>query len=116
MKTSVRDELEQALRRRRGEVLRAAAEHEVELRAIAAEPDSELGERAQDEQLDQVLARLDDRERREIGDINAALDRIADGTYGRCARCGAAIETDRLAVLPATSLCANCAIALEGAP
>jgi DnaK suppressor protein len=116
MKTSVRDELEQAMRRRRDEVLRAATEHEVELRTIGAEPDSELGERAQDEQLEQVLARLDDRERREIGDINAALDRIADGTYGRCARCGAAIETDRLAVLPATIHCAHCAVASEGMP
>jgi len=40
--------------------------------------------------------------------IDAALMRIAQGTYGFCTVCGAMIDTDRLAVLPTATLCLSC--------
>lgn len=40
--------------------------------------------------------------------IDAALDRIAKGTYGFCKHCGQMIDTDRLAVLPTATLCLDC--------
>jgi RNA polymerase-binding transcription factor DksA len=110
MQTNVRDEVERILRRRRTELIREATGHETALRE---ERESELEDGAQDQQLDRVLSRLDDHERREIREINAALDRIADGTYGRCIHCGRVIDIDRLAVLPETALCVRCAGALE---
>jgi RNA polymerase-binding transcription factor DksA len=115
METNVRDEIEQILRRRRIELLREAGVCEAALRGIAEERESELEEGAQEGQRERVLSRLDDRERHEIVEINAALDRIADGTYGRCIRCEEAIEIDRLAALPATARCVRCAHALERA-
>ncbi len=45
----------------------------------------------------------------EIARIRAALNRIAEGTYGTCARCGEPIEEARLDALPWTPLCRNCA-------
>jgi RNA polymerase-binding protein DksA len=56
-----------------------------------------------------LLHRLGDAEVRELGEIIAALHRIDEGSYGRCESCGQAIGADRLAVLPATRLCADCA-------
>ena len=44
-----------------------------------------------------------------LREIDAALERIARGTYGTCARCGAQISEARLAVLPQTPLCEDCA-------
>lgn len=41
--------------------------------------------------------------------IRAALQRIADGTYGICANCGATIAPARLQALPTATLCINCA-------
>jgi len=41
--------------------------------------------------------------------VNAALERMAAGSYGQCVRCGKDIEVERLELLPATSLCARCA-------
>jgi RNA polymerase-binding transcription factor DksA len=41
--------------------------------------------------------------------IEAALDRIANGSYGTCANCGEAIGEERLDAVPATPLCATCA-------
>jgi DnaK suppressor protein len=46
--------------------------------------------------------------RRVMAQIGAALDRIADGTYGRCVRCGAAIVAGRLEVLPHAETCIDC--------
>ena len=103
------------LRRRRDVLIREAKVREAALRAIGEESESELEDAAQDEEMDRILGRLDDRERREIADINEALDRIADGTYGRCTRCDEPIELDRLVALPETAVCLRCASALEAA-
>lgn len=45
----------------------------------------------------------------EIGQIRAALRRIADGSYGTCARCGEEIAEARLDAIPWTPLCRKCA-------
>jgi DnaK suppressor protein len=39
----------------------------------------------------------------------AALERVADGTYGTCSRCGRPIGFDRLEARPAADLCIECA-------
>ena len=44
----------------------------------------------------------------EIGEIDAALARIADGTYGTCETCGGAIGRDRLRALPEVRRCIAC--------
>ena len=43
-----------------------------------------------------------------LGEIDAALKRIDDGTYGRCANCGAEIPAARLEAYPWASLCIGC--------
>ncbi len=43
-----------------------------------------------------------------IAEIDAALDRIAAGTYGRCVHCGAAIPEERLEFRPFASGCVSC--------
>lgn len=42
-------------------------------------------------------------------DLDAALDRLRHGRYGRCASCGRAVGDARLEALPATRLCVRCA-------
>lgn len=44
-----------------------------------------------------------------IRDIDAALAKIADGTYGVCETCGDSIGETRLEALPATIRCIACA-------
>ncbi len=41
--------------------------------------------------------------------LERQLSRISQGTYGICERCGKPIDPDRLAVLPDTDLCIECA-------
>lgn len=40
--------------------------------------------------------------------LEQAQGRIADGTYGVCEQCGAAIPPDRLAALPTARTCVQC--------
>ena len=44
-----------------------------------------------------------------LAEIDAALARVADGTYGVCAVCGRPIPDERLAVRPAATTCVGCA-------
>ena len=41
----------------------------------------------------------------EIGDLDAALRKIDEGTYGRCEVCGGDIQADRLEAMPGTRTC-----------
>jgi RNA polymerase-binding transcription factor DksA len=43
-----------------------------------------------------------------LHDIDAALGRMADGTYGRCTHCGVALRIERLEILPQAPLCMEC--------
>jgi RNA polymerase-binding transcription factor DksA len=43
-----------------------------------------------------------------IDNVDRALARIDDGTYGRCDHCGEAIDRARLEALPAAHLCLDC--------
>ena len=44
-----------------------------------------------------------------LGEVEAAIERLHDGTYGSCARCGQAISPARLEAMPAARLCISCA-------
>ena len=41
----------------------------------------------------------------ELGDVEHALERISDGTYGRCEACGKPMDEERLEAVPAARLC-----------
>ena len=43
-----------------------------------------------------------------IDQIDAALDRIAAGTYGKCVRCGATVPIERLELRPFADSCVGC--------
>jgi RNA polymerase-binding transcription factor DksA len=45
----------------------------------------------------------------ELGEVDAALRRIARGQYGTCTRCGRALGTQRLLAEPVARVCRACA-------
>ncbi len=59
------------------------------------------------------LAETDIR-RQELTQIEEALGRLADGTYGLCEGCGREIDVERLRVAPYASRCIDCQKQLEG--
>lgn len=73
-------------------------------------PSQDWEDRSSERQGDEVLEALGNTELVELRQIDAALARVAAGTYGDCAKCGEAISTERLELLPATPLCKSCAV------
>jgi DnaK suppressor protein len=43
-----------------------------------------------------------------LGEVEHALRKLAEGTYGRCERCGGRIPAARLRAMPFASLCVKC--------
>ncbi len=52
---------------------------------------------------------LRDRSHVQLELVEAALARLEQGSYGRCARCGQPIAAERLEALPWTPHCIDCA-------
>ncbi|QXJ23897.1 TraR/DksA C4-type zinc finger protein [Actinomadura graeca] len=49
------------------------------------------------------------RARARLADIEAALLRLSEGTYGTCEQCGGQVGAERLAARPSTRTCFACA-------
>ena len=47
-------------------------------------------------------------QREELQDIDAALEKVGDGTFGQCDTCGMPIPKARLQVVPQACLCIEC--------
>jgi DnaK suppressor protein len=66
-------------------------------------------EQAQERENDEVVDAIGNETAQSIRVIQAALGRIADGTYGQCVACGEEIGEARLAAIPEATRCVNCA-------
>lgn len=60
-----------------------------------------------------LLTALGTQDANRLQQIDSALDRINQGTYGRCVKCGKDIPQERLEVLPYALMCVTCASAQE---
>jgi len=63
----------------------------------------------------ELALRLGERESQMIADIDQALLRIEEGSYGTCARCGKMIDERRLDALPTARYDAACQAIIESA-
>jgi DnaK suppressor protein len=51
---------------------------------------------------------------RRLAEIEAALERLENGSYGRCASCGEEIADDEIEADPARLTCARCGAVAGG--
>lgn len=56
-----------------------------------------------------ISSNLQEREQARLAGILSALERIEEGTYGRCRECDEAIQYGRLLVYPEAATCSTCA-------
>ncbi len=71
--------------------------------------DADFAEQASELADDEALEGVDEILRAEAAQVRAALGRIASGTYGTCANCGAEIPRARLDAQPTATACVKCA-------
>jgi RNA polymerase-binding transcription factor DksA len=69
----------------------------------------DIEDAASERQGDEVLESLGAHDAAEVRAIDAALSRIAAGSYGVCVKCGEDIAPARLEAVPTTALCRGCA-------
>ena len=65
-------------------------------------------ERAQERENDEVVEAIGNETRQAIRDLQAALSRIDEESFGVCEGCGEAISEDRLAAIPEATRCVVC--------
>ena len=51
---------------------------------------------------------LRDRNEQHLAEVEAAIARLDDGTYGACTRCGRPLAPERLEALPLAAHCIDC--------
>jgi DnaK suppressor protein len=70
--------------------------------------DNNLADTATETLDREIDSTLEENSENVLAAIDAALQRIQDGTYGKCVNCGKEIGEERLAALPWATLCINC--------
>ena len=98
--------IKKTLEERQKRLSAKADEIEGNLRELA---DPNFAEQATEAEADEVLESLETSALSEISQINAALVRIENGTYGVCATCGKPVDEKRLEAVPHTAQCISCA-------
>jgi DnaK suppressor protein len=95
-----------ALRGRLGDAMR-------DLRGSLARQGGDIGELACESGSEELSSNLAELEARELNQIEAALSRLRQGTYGACESCGKKIPLARLNALPFSITCVQCQRAME---
>jgi RNA polymerase-binding protein DksA len=85
-----------------------------EVEEIAAASDNHLAETATATLGREIDFTLGENSGQILADIDSALKRIEEGTYGTCVTCGQEIPLQRLEAYPAASLCIDCKRRAEG--
>lgn len=69
-----------------------------------AASDTEASEESDHDRVSALVTELKTQE----AEVEKALRKITDGTYGFCVECGNMIDTDRLAIHPTATMCLTC--------
>jgi len=78
-------------------------------RDVTREHSGDSAEQAQERENDEVVDAIGNETAQSIRSITAALERIANGSYGICENCGEQIGPARLEIVPEATRCVNCA-------
>ena len=100
--------LRQRLEKQRDEILNM---YKQDLRAGQESADDgteDIVDRANNAYNRELMFSLSDTERNTLLQIENALRRMDDGTYGRCSNCGQSIALPRLEALPWARFCVDC--------
>ncbi|MBN9646559.1 RNA polymerase-binding transcription factor DksA [Terrisporobacter petrolearius] len=71
--------------------------------------DNHIGDIGTDVYMNDMDNSLINHEKYVLDEINEALNKLSDGSYGICTNCHQKIEQERLDIIPETTLCSSCA-------
>jgi len=109
MDKTFEERMRRALLARRAKIAGNDRDLGADEQALLDDDKTDLVDHAQGAAASEVVLNLDDKDRQQLGEIDAALERLAEGQYGVCAECEEEIPRGRLEVLPEARACAACA-------
>jgi DnaK suppressor protein len=107
------NKLRQILLRRREALRRALAGDLSALREVRGSSGGDIADAASDAVQNEISCQLAEVEARELAQIEAALERMRNGTYGICEVTGKPIPLARLQALPYATMCIEAQRELE---
>lgn len=93
---------------RREALLRVWQQRKDDEQQLSGGVERDWAEVATDREMAEVRYVLSEKEKRELEEIDAALARVADGSYGVCERCSRSIGRQRLLAIPEARYCLEC--------
>ncbi len=109
------DKLRDLLVKRRDALRRALAGDLSLLKSLRDQTGGDVIDAALDAAQDEISSRLAEVESRELANIEVALERVRNGSYGVCEICNGKIPLARLTALPYATTCIECQRATETA-
>lgn len=100
--------LHKSLLARRGDLLKKLAGEWADLRGFGSTHSGDTADVAFESGSDEMASQLAELDARELVQIERAMAKLKQGTYGICEGCGNKIGVARLNVLPYTTFCIDC--------
>ncbi|NNF83687.1 MAG: TraR/DksA family transcriptional regulator [Deltaproteobacteria bacterium] len=97
----------------REELVRGIARKSKETAVSGVSDIGDILDSVSEERTRELYMILTDREKQKLKQIDDALDRIEEKTYGLCEECGVKIPRARLKVVPFAKYCVECKEAIE---
>lgn len=100
--------LRQVLKKRRDALTKALAGDFSMLKELRQQATGDVIDFALDTAQDEINSQLAEVESRELARIQYALEKMDEGSYGKCEACNCNIPLARLQALPYATLCVDC--------
>jgi DnaK suppressor protein len=108
--------LHKTLAERRDYLRKKLSDDLATLREMEGDAASDAADAAFDSSSDEMATHLAEFDARELSQIEGALARLKNGTYGLCESCNGKIPVGRLNALPYTAMCIECQREMERYP
>jgi DnaK suppressor protein len=105
--------LKKVLLKEREEIIGEVKQIHESSREMGQDGIQDIGDEAANIYNKQILLSLSENERLRLQEVDEALDRLGNGTYGICEECGGSIGMKRLEVRPIAINCVPCKTKLE---
>jgi DnaK suppressor protein len=109
------EEMRLILTQRRDALVQALSGDDSLLKKFSQQSGGDVVDFASDSAFGELSSQLAEVENRELLNVEAALKKMKDGTYGKCDACNSNIPLARLQALPYATYCIKCKRAAEKA-
>jgi DnaK suppressor protein len=107
------EKLKQLLLQKRKEIIGGVMQIRASSQEMGRDGIQDMADEASNLYTQQVLMSLSENQRETLGEVDEALDRIEEGTYGVCGSCGKPIALKRLEIKPFAKYCVECQHVIE---